>query len=185
MAARTTRLGIAQEGAPQRGFLSPPPSRICPTSFCAIPMLPPRPSAVRRRCRNFSCSPRAQFFLSIAHQPIGTVLLSSFASSDLTFLTEHVDGLHLVVCANGRRRVVTPAGAVECHGDGALLLPCGQRRAFGSHSAAIFSLPPAAIRAAGGSDGWRQRLRKSAELCAACHSTRPDRGGAAPAAALD
>ncbi|MEB3361681.1 MAG: helix-turn-helix transcriptional regulator [Synechococcaceae cyanobacterium] len=95
-------------------------------------------------------TPRSQFFLSIAHQPIGTVLLSSFASSDLTFLTEHVDGLHLVACANGGRRVVTPVGAVECRAGGALLLPPGQRRAFGSHSAAIFTLPSAAIRAAAG-----------------------------------
>ena len=148
MAASTTHLRKAEEGASRRDFLSPPIKNL-PPQLLRDPDAAAETIGRAAPVQEFRLlTPRSQFFLSIAHLRIGEVLLTSFASSDISFLTEHVDNLHLVDCAHGRRRVVTPVGAVECRGVGALLLPPGQRRASGSHSAAVFTLPPAAIRAA-------------------------------------
>ena len=99
--------------------------------------------------RDFRClTPRNEFYQRLAHLELDGAELLSCCSSDATFLVEDVPDVHLVVNVSGKRRVVTGGEVVECCSGGALLLPPGQRRPFGSHSAAVISLKPDAIASA-------------------------------------
>lgn len=95
-----------------------------------------------------SLVPRQYFYQQYAHQPMkGAVLLSSFSGADASFVLRQTPDLHLVVCVTGQRRVSMRSGTVQCHGGGCLLLPPGDRSASGGHSAAIFTIAPAAVAA--------------------------------------
>ena len=96
--------------------------------------------------RDFRClTPRQEFYQRLAYLELDGADLLSCCSSDSTFLVENVPVVHLVVNVSGTRRVVTGGEVLECRSGGALLLPPGQRRPFGSHSAAVISLKPDAI----------------------------------------
>lgn len=53
-----------------------------------------------------------RFHWWLAHLPLQRAPLMSTAGSDVTFLVEESPAAHLAVCTAGRRRIVTPAGAV-------------------------------------------------------------------------
>ena len=92
-----------------------------------------------------SLVPDSHFYQWAGLLNLGNTILASYCSSNVSFRIEDVAVVHLVTCFAGYRRVTTPMGEVHTTTGGLMLLPVGERDAWGSHSAAVVSLQPARI----------------------------------------
>lgn len=125
-----------------------------------------------------SLVPDSQFYQWAGMLELGEVVLASYASSNVSFAINDAPAVHLVACFAGHRRVSTPTGEVHAAAGGLMLLPVGQREAWGSQSAAIVAIEPrqitrAAIAMAAGQPDLIASPRRSAVFAPQQISTGP------------